>query len=61
MPMVISYKQTNYAVNTWYINSTGLAITLNESQKSSAPPFIPPQWTWLNFFRIGLTLLGSQF
>ena len=22
----------------------GLAITLNKSQKGSAPPFIPPQW-----------------
>ena len=25
----------------WYINTTGLAITLNESQKGSASPFIP--------------------
>ena len=28
----------------WYINTTGLAITLNESWKGSASPFIPPQW-----------------
>ena len=30
----------------WYINTTGLAITLNESWKGSASPFIPPQWLW---------------
>ena len=27
----------------WYVNTTGLAITINESQKGSAPPFSPPQ------------------
>ena len=28
----------------WYINTTGLAITLNESWEGSASPFISPQW-----------------
>ena len=27
-----------------YINTTGLVITINESQIGSAPPFSPPQW-----------------
>ena len=31
-------------MNWWYINTAGLAITLIESQKGSASPFIPPQW-----------------
>ena len=27
-----------------YINTTSLAIAIDESQKGSAPPFSPPQW-----------------
>ena len=42
----------------WYINTAGLAITLNESQKSSAPPFIPPQW--LKLFWVGVSGASYQ-
>ena len=28
---------------TWYIDTTGLAITINKNQQGSAPQFTPPQ------------------
>ena len=28
----------------WYIKTTGLTITIYESQKGSAAPFSPPLW-----------------